>query len=133
MCNTCTSDNRVINYDLLNNIYQQFPKSSIQVGDFDAYNILWRYRETQARGREIENFITSNSLNILNDGMPTHETETAIDLSIRSPQLEETDFHWTAISLPGNSDHCYIVITYEDPTNNIETTNWNIKQARWDI
>ena len=135
ICNIYSSNHQVINYNLLYNIYQQLPQPILIVGDFNAYNILWGCRETKARGREIENFIITNNLNILNNGAPTrisHETETAIDLSICSPQLD-TDFHWSVSNSPGDSDHCYILITYEDPTNDIETTNWNIKQARWDI
>ena len=91
ICSNYASDNHVINGNLLN-IYQQLPQPSIIVREFNAYNILWECRETRARGREI---ISLRYINILNDGAPTrigHETESAIDFSICSLQLE-TDFY----------------------------------------
>ena len=118
ICNIHSFDSHVTNYNLLNSIYQQLPQLSVIVGDINAYNGIWRSRETLARCRILEEFITNNNLNILNNGSPTriaYATGLAIDLSISSPQLD-TDFHWTASSSPDDSDHCYMLITYEDPT-----------------
>ena len=134
ICNIYTSDSHIMNATLLNSIYQQLPQPCLVVGDFKAHIILWGSRDTRLRGREIEDFMTSNGLPILNNRAPTHIThsvESAIDLSICSPQLT-TDFYWSVSSTPGDSDHCYILITYEDPTNDADATNWNVKQARWD-
>ena len=105
------------------------------MGDFNAYNILWGSRDTRSKGNEIENFLINNNLNILNDCSPTRKThaiETSIDLSICSPQLS-TDFHWSASASPADSDHCHILITYEDLATEEEATSCNVKQAGWDI
>ena len=84
ICNIYASDSHFINSNLLNQIFQQLPQPTLIVGDFNAYNILWRSRDTRSRGRKREDFLMNN---ILNDGSPTRITraiETAIDLSICS-------------------------------------------------
>ena len=55
-------------------------------------------------------------MNIINNGSPTwllYETESAIDLSVFSPQIE-AEFQWSVLASPVDSDHCPIVIVYEE-------------------
>ena len=86
------------------------------------------------RGREVEQFIAHNNINVMNNGAPTRivdQAESAIDLLLCSPQLD-TDLQWSVLSSPGGSDHCPIIISYN--YTQIQTFQyWCIKKARWGI
>ena len=71
----------------------------------------------------------------MNNEAPTrilYNTESALDLSICSP-IVDTDFNWTVLSSPGDSDHCPIIITYNEVRDENTTGGWDIKRARWDL
>ena len=96
---------------------------------------MWGSENTDCRGRQIEAFVEQRNINIMNNGAPTrilYETEIAIDVSLCSPQID-ADFHWTVLTSPGDSDHCPIVITYDEDTRLEVTDNWNIRKAKWDV
>ena len=61
---------------------------NIIVGDIKAHNHLWGSVHTDSRGIDIETFMDSNNLCVLNDGSPTYQhhngTTSQIDLSITS-------------------------------------------------
>ena len=135
ICNLYSSGAHIINQQVLSNLYNQLPQPCLIVGDFNAHNQLWGSTNTDGRGREIEAFITQQGLNIMNNGAPTrilYNTESAIDLSICSPEIDP-DFNWTVLSSPGDSDHCPIIITYDEAREEGAAEVWNIKRARWDV
>jgi len=135
ICNVYSSRSHTLSEELLNTLYNQLPPPVILVGDFNGFNPLWGCNSVDVRGREIEKFITSNSLNILNSGAPTrigYQSQSAIDLSICTPILEPI-LQWTVSSSPGDSDHCPIIITKLNDDTNAQPAQprWNLSRARW--
>ena len=128
----------VLNCRLLEDIHRQLPKQVIILRDFNAYNIMWGSVTTDARRREIEEFIARNNINIMTDGAPTHITyyaETAIDLTMCTATLE-ADLHSSAAASPVDSDHCPVFVTYEQQSReqqNEGSKHWKIKEARWQV
>ena len=96
---------------------------------------MWGLRETDRRGRKIEEFITRHDLN-MNNGAPTRiwcETESAIDLSMCLPQLD-AEMHWSVLNSPGDSDHCPIITKYNENEEDYNIAGyWNVKKAIWDL
>jgi exonuclease III len=126
-----------MNERILNELINQLPKPFILMGDFNSYNPLWGSRTRDCRGRIVEEVINRNRLNILNDGQPTritHNAETAIDLSICSPILTPL-LNWEVSSSPGDSDHCPIMISIINNTNQTEyeEDRYNTKKTIWKL
>ena len=110
-------------------IIEELPKPVIIAGDFNAHNKDWGNRCTDLRGRALAEVATTLGINIINEGQPTHESGTAIDLTIVSPELTP-DLQWQAIQNPLSSDHFPIIITIT--TDSFEEPEvWNFKKARW--
>ena len=84
----------------LNTLVAQFHNPFRLLGDFNAHSpSWWRGQQLNRRGQRVEDFILANNLVILNKDQPTyfsisHNTETAIDLSLCSPLLR-TWFDWS--------------------------------------
>ena len=135
ICSLYTSGSHVVNQQLLNDLYDQLPQPVMILGDFNAHNTLWGSEKTDCRGRQIEAFVEQRNINIMNNGAPTrilYETETAIDVSLCSPQID-ADFHWAVLTSPGDSDHCPIVITHDEDIRQEATEHWNMKKAKWEV
>jgi hypothetical protein len=135
ICSIYISRSHELSKQSLTALIQQLPRPFVLVGDFNSYNILWGCPTTDTRGRELESFIIDNQLNVLNNGAPTrisYDVETAIDLSIVSPELEE-DLQWAVYESPGDSDHCPIVLDIMGIQQPIEEPMFklNIKKAKW--
>ena len=137
-CNLYLPGSRDINADTLTSLLNQLPKPYVILGDFNSHNTLWGCRETNSRGRTVESVINENECILLNDGSPTHiynYRESAIDLTLVSPEIAPL-LDWSALSSPGGSDHCPIIITYFNNTSNGGTDDgterWNYKRADWD-
>jgi len=136
ICSVYSSRSHELNADSMNDLVQQLPNPKIILGDFNSYNTLWGSEATDRRGRVMETIVDQNGLNIMNDGQFTrvaHGAETAIDLSLCSPQLSLT-YDWTVLRSPFDSDHCPILITStNDPTpqtSNIKSFNY--RKADWE-
>ena len=78
----------------LNDLITQFENPFLLLGDFNAHSPMWGRDVviSDERGAIIERFLELNQLVLLNKGDNTyfslsHNTETAIDLSICSPQI----------------------------------------------
>ena len=56
----------------LYNLINQLPKPFIIMGDFNSHRTLWACRDTNDRGRTIEDFITEHDLVLLNDTSSTY-------------------------------------------------------------
>ena len=135
VCNIYSSRSHNITQQLLNDLYSQFTHPCLIIGDFNAYNRLWSSADTDNRGKEIEAFVMQHDINIMNIGAPTrilYDTESAIDLFLCSSEIE-ADLHWNVLSSLGDSDHCSIVISYDETVNFSSAHRWDIKRARWDI
>ena len=125
-----------INKQNLIKLIKQLPKPLILLGDFNSYNMMWGSRETDARGRVIEEVTTDMDLVILNNGQPTrisYNVETAIDLSMCTSRIAP-DIEWNVETSPGDSDHCPIKVKYivgNAPEEKEE--RWNMKRTNWEI
>ena len=96
-----------------------------------------RKESRHTRQRQVEEFMENHDVCLLNDGSPARisfNSESAINLSLCSSRLA-ADLHWSALSSPGGSDRCLILISC--PSSTFETANrttrWNFKQARWNL
>ena len=92
-------------------------------------------RETNSRGRTIENVINENELILINDGSTIHiynYRESTIDLTLTSSEIAPLK-DWSALSFPGESDHSPIIITYLNKTSNGRNYDgierWNYTRA----
>ena len=82
---------RDIRENLLSTLFQQLPKHVILTRDLNSYHQIWGSPLNDNRGRKVLNSISTNQLNILNDGRHTGTSGTsksAIDLTISSPSLQ---------------------------------------------
>lgn len=135
ICSLYSSRSHALTEQELDQLTNQLPPPIIILGDFNSYSTIWGCETTDARGRIIENFVSRNNLNLLNTGSPTrisYGSESAIDLSICSPQLEPS-LEWNALSTPMDSDHCPIIITSTDQinNNNDSTTKYDYRKGDW--
>ena len=94
----------------LNNLVRQFHNPYILLGDFNAHSPVWWVEQAiDARGRIIQDLIDQQNLFLINTNQPTHfnishNTESAIDLSLCSPCLAPW-FEWKVDTDIYNSDH----------------------------
>lgn len=135
LCSIYISRSHNLNEQELNQLLTQLPAPYILLGDFNSYSRLWGSAVTDTRGKTLERVMMTNNINILNDGQPTrisYNNETAIDLSICSPQLQPI-LEWEVSRSPLDSDHCPIKITIigTETTNNNITTRYDFKNALW--
>ena len=108
----------------------QTPTETI-LGDFNAHETDWRNRHTDSRGRVIEQYIDRQQLNMLNSGAPSHTSDTAIELTITSPEVTP-DCECQVYESVVNSDHFPIILTIAKSSNEIEPgSNFNYKKANW--
>ena len=119
-----------IDKEELGRVINSLPKPCLVLGDFNAYNQMWGGHSTTRRGKEVEDIVSRNSLNILNTGQPTHESGSAIDLTVVSPETTpdcKRDVYPSVLS----SDHYPIIITIEMPANHQPqiVSNYNYKKA----
>ncbi|GBO24714.1 hypothetical protein AVEN_187053-1 [Araneus ventricosus] len=59
----------------LDRLVDELPAHFIIVGDFNGHSPLWGSNNTNSRGRQIEEFINTHSLCLLNNGEDTYEVE----------------------------------------------------------
>ena len=82
----------------------------------------------------MEQFLEKPNLVLMNNGALTrivYETETASDLTMCSANIAAT-FDWSISASSGDSDHCHIVLSYEEERNDANqpnTTVWKVKCA----
>ena len=126
----------------LNNLIAQFQHPFLLLGDFNAHSPMWGRDANipDARGEIIERFLTTNQLVLLNKGDNTyfslsHNTESAIDLSICSPQIGVL-FDWSVDGDIYHSDHYPIKLqtTFSSANDSIgcSVPRWNFKKADWE-
>ena len=99
----------------LDDLVRQLPAPYIVLGDFNGHNTLWGSKDTNRRGKTIEDFINANNLCIFNDKRNTYlhpatGSYTAIDLSLCHPSIY-LDFTWDVGDDLCGSDHFPIFFT----------------------
>jgi hypothetical protein len=114
----------------------QLPPPILFVGDFNAHNTLWGCSSTDRKGHEVEDFILSSNLCLLNGKDPTYihpatGSRSSIDLAFCDPSLY-LDYSWKVNDDLCGSDHLPIILTktLASPTSDIQ--RWKLKQANWD-
>ena len=122
----------------LTHLIAQFKHPFLLLGDFNAHHPLWGRNITvsDARGDIVERFVDVHNLVLLNKGDNTHfslshNTESAIDLSICSPQICNL-FDWSVDGDIHHSDHYPIKLTTTFDCGGDSVTNfiprWNLKR-----
>jgi len=119
----------------MDNLASQLPSPFLILGDFNAHSDLWGQQSLQPDGQIVEDFISNNDLNILNDGTftylhPGSGSWSAIDLSLCTPSIY-MDFIWTVDNDQHGSDHFPIFLSNEE-NDNTTTPRWVFKRAVWD-
>jgi len=122
---------------LLEELVNQLPKPYILTGDFNAHHFLWGSNKTDQRGMEIESFMETADVTLLNNGSPTHfnvytGNTSAIDLSFCSPNLTHL-ITWSTHENLYSSDHfpqiMEILIVPTIPM--ILPQRWLLNKADW--
>jgi hypothetical protein len=119
----------------LDNLVTQLPPPFLILGDYNAHSDLWGDQPLRPDGRIIENFISNNDLNFLNDGSftylhPGSGSWSAIDLSLCTPSIY-LDFNWTVCDDQHGSDHFPIILSHEQAASTSHP-RWVFKRADWD-
>lgn len=110
------------------------------LGDFNAHHSLWDSRIKTDKNTQLADDITESPLCLLNDGSITRipdiigHSETAIDLSLASPELAISS-SWHPVDNRLGSDHLPLIITLHGPAlkkaEQDQTLKYNEKKANW--
>lgn len=137
ICNLYLPPNLRVTTTEINNIIRQIPGNFLLVGDFNAHSQTWNCKHLDVRGQIIENVITSNDLNIINNQQPTHfnisnGSTSTIDLAICTPRIN-TLFEFNVLYDLCGSDHFPICIHLVTNDDNIPTkrSKWVLDKADW--
>ena len=122
----------------LNALVVQFTNPFLLLGDFNAHSpSWWEGQRLDVRGKKIEEFVARNNLVTLNENRPTHfnishNTESAIDLSLCSPLLG-TWFDWSADGDIHDSDHypIFLKTTFDYAGTPFFFPRWKLDKAEW--
>ena len=117
----------------LEHLIQHLPKPVIIMGDFDSHNNVWGCRDTDRKGRIIEDVMNRNNLLLYNSKSFTYlhpgtGTYTAIDL-VASIFL---DYSWKVHDDTCGSDHFPIILENSGPKLDDKIPRWNLRRAKWD-
>ena len=121
--------------DDLQHLYSQLPAPAMLLGDFNAHHLSWGNKRNDLKGIIVDNFISKNSLSLMNDGSNTFfhlgsRSQTAIDLSICHPSLF-LNFEWKVNDDLCGSDHFPIFIDSVLPSPEESTPHWILSKANW--
>ena len=121
----------------LQSLLSQLPAPYILVGDFNGHNILWGCKDNNSRGDIIENFITNNTLCLMNDKSytyfhPATGKFSSLNLSICHPSLL-LDFDWTVSEDQHGSDHFPVIIESVNDSTNDHNAKWKLNKANWEL
>ena len=138
ICNIYSPPNKDIH---LNNI-KPSQKNWIIVGDFNSHSPSWGYTDLNAKGEDVEDFITANRLVILNQPDDPHSfysrtwrTTSNPDLAIATEDVEKVMTRSVCQQL-GGSDHKPIIIDIQGPKDTSKRNlppSWNYKKANWSL
>lgn len=125
----------------LRQIFGALPPPCLILGDFNCHNTLWGCSRNDSFSNSLLEIIDHFNLCILNDGSPTRRvlpsqnSNSAVDLSLCSPQLA-VNFSWKALSNSYGSDHFPILISSlnTSPRNIVNPSSllrYNLTNADW--
>ena len=106
------------------------PRPVLIMGDMNTHNELWGGEITDGRGRDMERIVRELGLNVINDGQPTHQSGTVVDITVAAPELA-TDITCTTFSTLKSSDHFPVFVTEIIPEVVVGRGQYNYKKGRW--
>ena len=106
------------------------------MGDCNGHHTLWRCKDVNNRGQQLEDLILKNDLILLNDKSNKYfhyasGTFTSIDLTHCSPSLF-LDFSWIVGPDPCGSDHFPLLLENNGPPSLERVQRWKLAKANWD-
>ena len=136
ICSIYLPPNNPFNVADLENLIQQLPKPFIIMGDFNSHSNIWGCRNTDQKGKLIEDFINKNNLLLYNNKSYTYlhpgtGTFSAIDLTLCDPSVY-LDFSWKVHDDSCGSDHFPVILENLGPQLDDKIPRWNLKRANWD-
>lgn len=116
-------------------------KQVILTGDFNARSIVWHDRITDENGREVEDFINKNNLEIVNEaGNPStfcHNGESCIDLTLATRGISNRIKNWRVRTEWTSSDHRGITFEISSCLNRVSATDgekrFALRKANWGL
>ena len=127
---------RFVEADLLALIAQLEPPFLL-LGDVNSHNTTWGCGNTDAKGRLIENILSTNNICLFNDKTPTYQhpatgTLSGLDLSLCHPSLL-LDYEWRVLEDGHGSDHFPIILSHLAPHAQERVANYRINKANWPL
>lgn len=117
----------------LQELIKQLPSPFILTGDFNSHSTLWHDKNTDQRGKIIENILIKNNINLLDERGQTFRRgtlESHPDLTLVSPELC-TEFSWDMYEDLCSSDHVPIIINPKEKCESYSTPRFNFNKANW--
>ena len=120
----------------IEHLISQLPKPFIILGDFNSHSIVWGCRDTDQKGRIIEDVINRNNLLLYNNKSYTYlhpgtGTYSAIDLTLADASIF-LDYSWKVHDDTCGSDHFPIILENSGPELDDKIPRWNLRRAKWD-
>ena len=121
--------------DQMNELFDQLPRPTLIVGDFNAHNPLWYDQRLDHRGEVIQRCMNVEELISLNEDCPTYfrsydQVTSSIDLSLVTNTCA-LDFSWNILDDPHGSDHYPILISAHQPSPPDYAERYNLGKADW--
>ena len=125
-----------IDCNALDQLIDQLPRPFLLMGDFNAHSSLWGCRDTNVKGRQIEDLISEHNLCLLNDKSHTYlhpatGSYSSLDLTFCSPELA-SDFIWKIDEDLHGSDHFPILVSEVGPSIQQRPERWKLHKANWE-
>ena len=135
ICSIYLPSSSPIDIKKLTDLLDQLSSPVLLIGDFYAHSPLWGCKFLDNKGKQIEDFVSNNSLCLLNTKAITYihpgtGSQTAIDLSICDPSLL-MDLSWTVHDDLCGSDHYPLILKNNKPTPSDTTQRWKLTKADW--
>ena len=137
ICSIYLPPNEPINNNEIENLIQQLPKPFILMGDFNSHNIIWGSKDTNQKGKQVEDLINRNNLCLHNNNKsytylhPASGSYSSIDLTLCDPSIY-LDYSWKVHDDTCGSDHFPIILEHSGPNLNDRIPCWNLKKAKWE-
>ena len=136
ICNLYSPPNKAINLQIL----QPNSENWMIVGDFNSHSPSWGYPSINAKGEEVEHWIVSNRLVLINTPTdpPTFysrvwKTTSTPDIAIATDNIQKIAKREVSEQL-GGSDHTPVILTLAKQVNTNAgkmPPSWNYKKADW--
>ena len=125
-----------IDSNKLDELIDQLPKPFILMGDFNAHSSLWGCRDTNVKGRQVEDFICKHDLCLLYDKTytylhPATGSYSSLDLTLCSPEVA-SDFIWRVDDDLHGSDHFPILLSEVGPFIQQHPARRKLHKANWE-